>query len=129
MAMSEVKNGFAGRNEFRNKMQRTLLCSGEIFYSEYFSVALDDADAYRIQVLVQKVGAMRRRMHPEVVNGGGGGSFGDIFSEGGEMGAGLGDASREAGLAGKLMGDGALVRHFGGVAAGGAGQSLVPFKR
>src|ERR1700677_3997765 len=104
---------------------RRLLRFGEIFYGVELAVAVGYADAGGVHVGVEDVGAVLRRLHEALMNGGGGRSLVDVFGNPGEVSAGGSGSGEEIGLAGKLMRDGSLLGHALGMGAGGGGEGFV----
>src|SRR5579863_1002086 len=101
----------------------------EILYRVQLAVAVGYADAGGVHVGVEDVGAVLRRLHEALMNGGGVRSLVHILGNPGEVSAGRSGSGEEIGLAGKLMRDGSLLGHALGVSAGGGGQSFVVLQR
>ena len=110
-----------------------LRCEGgdvaaEVLYGEEEALILNNSDADDVQFRIEKIGAVDRGCHPDLVEVGGSLSVcGDVFRDGAEAGSCVGSAGDEVGFAG------ILVAKLAGVAddpaeviAGGDGEGAVP---
>lgn len=104
--------------------------AGEVFDREEKALIFGDGDADNIEFGIEKIGAMGRGGHPNLLNGGGSVSMtGDILGDGAKAGSSVGAASDQVGLAG------ILVEELSGVAdnplemeMGGVREGVVPLQ-
>lgn len=98
---------------------------GEIFHRKHLAVAFRHADAYRIHVAIQDVGAMLRRPHEALVNRCRVLSLVHVLGNPAEVGAGRFRAGEQIGLAQKLVRDRSLLCHALRMGTGSVGEGFV----
>jgi hypothetical protein len=101
----------------------------EVFDGEELAVLGDDGDADGVDGGVEKVAAVAGGVHPSVLNLERGGTFGDVFGDDTEAGAGGGGAFGEFKFSWILVGYIVVRKHHTGMDSGGADERGIAAER
>src|SRR5215470_15859621 len=125
----------SARGQLRSDFLFLLLDAGgrnrgrEVFDGKIQIAGLHHSDANGVELTIEKIGAMRRGIHPLRVQAGNAGAFGDVFRDEAEPGASVTSAILNGRLTGELVGERISLRHEKCVVMRGCGEGVVPLER